>query len=262
LRYQVKTIEDNLLKVIFRSKPLDSFMLNLDGQYRSHSQPQLQQLITKLVPGMVIFDKLIETVAYLCNQIRCIDNNVVLLGRRGTGKRFLVQLVSKLTGATFVTHFSEAVLAAIKQQKTFYIEQVEDAHTIYEEFLDCQQDKDIEKFIDSDKREAYYSSIAGGEDYTEGRLVGRCRDNIQFLFLCDERESHASFCHRRREVLNMPVCLVEEWPTEALLNLYTINDPNPNIHAQLFTRVNTVLAQLKSSTIPLKTFEKYLKVFY
>lgn len=52
----------------------------------------------------------------------------------------------------------------------------------------------------------------------------------------------------------MPVCLVEEWPTEALLNLYTINDENPNMHAELFTRINVALSRMKLSSIPLKTF--------
>lgn len=60
----------------------------------------------------------------------------------------------------------------------------------------------------------------------------------------------------------MPVCLVEEWPAEAILNLYTINDPQPAIHANLFTKVNAFLSRQKVSTVPLKVFEKYLKIFY
>jgi hypothetical protein len=52
----------------------------------------------------------------------------------------------------------------------------------------------------------------------------------------------------------MPVCLVEEWPAEAILNLYTINDPNPNMHAKLFTTINLTLSKQKMPTIPLKIF--------
>ena len=81
-------------------------------------------MIERQVPNMVIFDRLLETVVYLINQIKCIDNSVVLLGRRGTGKRFLVQLVSKITGVHFCTNFSEAILSALKHNKIIYIEQI------------------------------------------------------------------------------------------------------------------------------------------
>lgn len=81
-------------------------MLNLDGQYRPHPLEQLTQIINKQVPDIVIFDRLLETVVYLINQIRCIDDSVILLGRRGTGKRFLIQLVAKIAKVTFATNFS------------------------------------------------------------------------------------------------------------------------------------------------------------
>lgn len=70
---------------------------------------------------MVMFSKLIETVIYLINQIKCIDRNVVLLGRRGTGKRFLAQICAELTGLTFAANISDAILAAIKYKRILYL---------------------------------------------------------------------------------------------------------------------------------------------
>ena len=52
----------------------------------------------------------------------------------------------------------------------------------------------------------------------------------------------------------MPVCLLEEWPASAILNMYTINDPNPNLHAQLFTKINAAMTQIKMPTFSLKMF--------
>ena len=78
-------------------------------------------MISKLVPEMVVFDRLLETVVYLCNQIKCIDDSVVLLGRKGTGKRFLIQLCAKLAGVTFATSMSDAIVGAIKYQKSIYV---------------------------------------------------------------------------------------------------------------------------------------------
>jgi len=52
----------------------------------------------------------------------------------------------------------------------------------------------------------------------------------------------------------MPVCFLEEWPASAILNIYTINDQNPNLHAQLFTKINGTMTQMKMPTFPLKSF--------
>ena len=52
------------------------------------------------------------------------DKNAILLGKRGTGKRFLVQICSKLTGIPIVLTISEAVLAALRHQKVIFIEQL------------------------------------------------------------------------------------------------------------------------------------------
>lgn len=71
-----------------------------------------------------MFDRLLDTVVYLCNQVRCMDKNVILLGKRGTGKRFLVQICSKLTGIPIVLTISEAILAALRHQKVIFIEQL------------------------------------------------------------------------------------------------------------------------------------------
>ena len=53
---------------------------------------------------------------------------------------------------------------------------------------------------------------------------------------------------------NMPVCLLEEWPASAILNIYNIKDPNPNLHAHLFTKINATLTQMKITTFSLKSF--------
>ena len=100
-------------------------MVNFDGMYKPLKVDDLREKVERQMSGMVIFDKLLESVVYLINQIRCIDDNVILLGRRGTGKRFMLQLAAKLTGITFATNFSEAVLTAIKHQKIIYVQQIE-----------------------------------------------------------------------------------------------------------------------------------------
>lgn len=52
----------------------------------------------------------------------------------------------------------------------------------------------------------------------------------------------------------MSVCLIQEWPAEAILNLYTINDENPSLHAELFTKFNAIMSQFKMVNFSLKDF--------
>ena len=66
-----------------------------------------------------------------------------MLGRRGTGKRFLLDICRKLVGANFATSISEAIIGALEHKKMVLVENVEGKGTNYEEFLNCQIDKDI-----------------------------------------------------------------------------------------------------------------------
>lgn len=101
-------------------------------------------MIKKLHPDMVMFEKLIETLAYLINQIKCMDRNIILLGRRGTGKRFLAQLCSELTGITFAANISDAILAALKYKQLLFVELLDGStSTIYEELNSCEINKDL-----------------------------------------------------------------------------------------------------------------------
>ena len=59
------------------------------------------------------------------------DRNIVLLGRRGTGKRFLAQICAELTGLTVTSNTTETILAAIKHKKILYLEQLERASTTF-----------------------------------------------------------------------------------------------------------------------------------
>ena len=92
--------------MIFRGQDLSSYMVNFDNQFKSYQKKELEDIISKIVPDMVIFDRLVETVVYLCNQIKCIDSSIVLLGRRGTGKRFLLHICQSLLNINFVTTIS------------------------------------------------------------------------------------------------------------------------------------------------------------
>jgi len=51
-----------------------------------------------LYPNLICFDALIESIIYLVNQFHCADKDIVILGRKGTGKKLILQLCSKLTG--------------------------------------------------------------------------------------------------------------------------------------------------------------------
>ena len=82
-------------------------------------------MIKKVYPDMVVFDRLLDGVVYICNQIRCIDRNVVVLGKRGTGKHFLVDLCTKLTNIPLLTTFSDALISALKYQKAILVDPCE-----------------------------------------------------------------------------------------------------------------------------------------
>ena len=96
-------------------------MVNLDGQFKNNTKQQLVESISKMIPDMVIFDQLVESVVFICNQIRCIDSTIVLLGRRGTGKRFLLQICAKMAGIKFANNISEAIIGAIQYQKMVFV---------------------------------------------------------------------------------------------------------------------------------------------
>jgi hypothetical protein len=80
---------------------------------------------------MVVFDRLLDGIAYICNQIRCMDRSIVLLGKRGTGKHFLVDLCSKLTNIPILHSFSDAVISALKYQKVILADPCENDITLY-----------------------------------------------------------------------------------------------------------------------------------
>lgn len=67
-----------------------------------------------LNPSLVCFDKLLNSIYYLINQLGCMDNRIVLLGKKGSGKKLIVEIVSKLSGVSSCSNFSEAVIGAIK----------------------------------------------------------------------------------------------------------------------------------------------------
>ena len=88
-------------------------------------------MIKKIYPNMVVFDRLLDGAVYICNQIRCVDKNVVVLGKRGTGKHFLIDLCSKLTNIAIAKSFSDALIAAFKYQKTILIDSCDDELTYF-----------------------------------------------------------------------------------------------------------------------------------
>lgn len=59
----------------------------------------------------------------------------------------------------------------------------------------------------------------------------------------------------------MPVCYIEEWPPEALLNIYSTEDSYANMHADIFVSVNKILSNNNLPPFSLKYFEKYLKLY-
>lgn len=59
----------------------------------------------------------------------------------------------------------------------------------------------------------------------------------------------------------MPVCLVEEWPPEALLNIYSVEDSYANLHAEIFISTNKIITANRLPSLPLKIFEKYLRLY-
>lgn len=69
------------------------------------------------------------------------------------------------------------------------------------------------------------------------------------------------FTQQNREGLNMPVCYIEEWPPEALLNIYSTEDSYSNMHAEIFVSVNKILSNNNLPPFSLKYFEKYLKLY-
>lgn len=83
-------------------------------------------MIKKIYPNIVVFDRLLDGVVYICNQVRCVDKNIVLLGKRGTGKHFLIELCSKLTNIPIANTFSEALISALKYQKSILVDPCEE----------------------------------------------------------------------------------------------------------------------------------------
>ena len=84
---------------------------------------------------------------------------------------------------------------------------------------------------------------------------------MMFGFMADEPASIAGFTRKRREAVGMPVCVIEEWPAEALIGKFNIKDEHPGIHAEIFSMVNRVLTAGHLPRHSLKIFEKYLKFY-
>lgn len=50
------------------------------------------------------------------------DNRVILLGKKGSGKKLIMEIVSKLSGVHSCSNFSEAVIAAIKGERVILVD--------------------------------------------------------------------------------------------------------------------------------------------
>jgi hypothetical protein len=64
---------------------------------------------------LIVFDKLLENVIYILNQYECIDKDIIMLGRKGTGKKYILLICSKLGSINIVDNLSDAIIAAIKK---------------------------------------------------------------------------------------------------------------------------------------------------
>lgn len=55
-----------------------------------------KQTLKDISPSVIIFDQLVKNVAYLSSQYNSIDKDVIVVGGKGTGKKYLVGLSAKL----------------------------------------------------------------------------------------------------------------------------------------------------------------------
>lgn len=58
------------------------------------------------MPHIFCFDKLIDNILYLINQLQCMDNRVFILGRKGTGKKQIIDIVGKLINIPITYDYS------------------------------------------------------------------------------------------------------------------------------------------------------------
>ena len=75
-----------------------------------------------MFPDIICFDKLIENVFYLINQFHSIDDRILIIGKKGTGKRMILEIFSKLSGISIFYDFSEAIINCFKSDKIVFIE--------------------------------------------------------------------------------------------------------------------------------------------
>ena len=62
------------------------------------------------------------------------------------------------------------------------MEHMETNPTFYEQLMDCRTDKELERLIKVEKREQFFTRVAG-EEIGASTLLKRCKDLIMFGFL-------------------------------------------------------------------------------
>ena len=77
-------------------------MLFTEKQYKLSSYKKIKEQLETSFPLFFIFDEMLAIVAKLNNQINCIDSNIALVGRNGTGKRTILKISVSLNKISLI----------------------------------------------------------------------------------------------------------------------------------------------------------------
>ena len=198
----------------------------------------------------------------LSNQYNCIDNNCLLIGRRGVGKRYTFNVSVSINKEQASESLSDSIIMIIKGEKVIHYEEYQkDKILNYQKLQDCESDNDLEPLIDIKEQDTYREALSGTDGKDSTRLLEKVRGNIRFVIAMDNKTAFNKLTNKFRCLSHWPVVQLHQWPKEALIGIANPEDPRNDIHASVFVKANQILLDKENTSMPIMKYQKYLALY-
>jgi hypothetical protein len=99
------------------------------------------------------------------------------------------------------------------------------------------------------------------ESFQSTEIITKIQKFVKNIVLIDDKHEYLQLCEGFRGFNEFSVCILDEWPLEAIVNVYKTVDGNEKVHAQIFALANEIFYQNGLSFAPMAIYEKYIEIF-